>query len=155
MNTDPVTLLREQGIYVTAQRLAVLRVVGAQPHATAEEVLRGVCDEIGSMSRQSVYDTLNTLGDLGLVRRIQPMRSPALYETRAGDNHHHLICRACGRVEDVDCAVGERPCLTAGDAHGFDVDEAEVVYWGRCPDCQQDADSASPVPPHHTQQGEP
>ena len=155
VKTDPATVLREQGIYVTAQRLAVLRVVGAQPHATAEEVLQGVRDEIGSISRQSVYDTLNTLSDLGLLRRIQPAGSPARYETRAGDNHHHLICHGCGRVEDVDCAVGKRPCLTASEAHGFDIDEAEVIYWGRCPDCRQDPVPALPVPPHRTQQGEP
>jgi Fur family ferric uptake transcriptional regulator len=179
VHTDPSTQLRDQGIYVTAQRLAVLRVVDARPHTTAEAVLQGVRDEIGSISRQSVYDTLNTLSDLGVLRRIQPTGSPALYETRTGDNHHHLICRGCGRVADVDCAVGERPCLTASDAHGFDVDEAEVVYWGRCPACRQEAESASPVPshprlhdtqlhdtrlhdtqlhdtqPHHTQKGEP
>jgi Fe2+ or Zn2+ uptake regulation protein len=154
VNTDPAPLLREKGIYVTAQRLAVLRVVGAQPHATAEEVLQGVRGEIGSISRQSVYDTVNTLSDLGLLRRIQPAGSPARYETRTSDNHHHLICRGCGRVEDVDCAVGERPCLTTSDDHGFDIDEAEVIYWGRCPACR-DAGPASPVPPQHTPQGEP
>jgi len=152
--TDPETLLRQQGIYVTAQRLAVLRVVGVTPHAVAEDVLQAVRSEIGSISRQSVYDTLNTLSDLGLLRRIQPMGSSARYETRTGDNHHHVICRGCGRVEDVDCAVGERPCLTASQAHGFDIDEAEVVYWGRCSDCQQGTDSTSPVPPPHTERGE-
>jgi len=154
VNTDHATLLREQGISVTAQRLAVLRVVGARPHATAEVVLQGVHDEIGSISRQSVYDTLNTLSDLGLLRRIQPTGSPARYETRTGDNHHHLICRACGRVDDVDCAVGERPCLTASDPLGFHIDEAEVVYWGHCPDCRRDPESTPPLPPHHIQRGE-
>ncbi|MDP2288129.1 MAG: Fur family transcriptional regulator [Actinomycetota bacterium] len=142
MNQDPVTLLREQGISVTAQRLAVLRVLSEQPHATAEEVLQGVRDAIGSISRQSVYDTVNTLSDLSLLRRIQPAGSPARYETRTADNHHHLICRGCGRVEDVECAVGDRPCLAASDDHGFDIDEAEVIYWGHCPNCQQDPDSA-------------
>ncbi len=153
MPTDPAALLRERGIYVTAQRLAVLRVVGDRPHVTAEVVLQGVRDEIGSISRQSVYDTLNTLTDLGLLRRIQPMGSPARYETRTGDNHHHLICRGCGRVVDIDCAVGERPCLTVSEAHGFDIDEAEVIYWGRCPSCRSDADPTPPVPPT-TQRGE-
>lgn len=133
---DPATSLREQGIYVTAPRLAVLRAVADQPHATAEELVRVVRDQIGSVSRQSVYDTLNTLTDRGLLRRIQPIGSSARYEARTGDNHHHLVCRSCGRVVDVDCAVGERPCLAASDHHGFDIDEADVTYWGYCPDCQ-------------------
>ena len=152
---DPATPLREQGIYVTTQRLAVLRAVGGQPHATAEQVLQLVRGEIGSISRQSVYGTLNTLTDVCLLRRIQPMGSPARYETRTGDNHHHLICRGCDRVEDVDCAVGERPCLTASDTHSFDIDEAEVIYWGLCPACRQDPNSASPKSLHDTHQGEP
>jgi Fur family transcriptional regulator, stress-responsive regulator len=137
---DLAAALRANGIYVTAQRLAVLRVVEAGPHATAEQVLEHVRSEIGAISRQSVYDTLNTLSDLGFLRRIQPLGSPARYETRTGDNHHHLICRGCGRVEDVDCAVGARPCLTAGDDHGFTIDEAEVLYWGRCPSCLEQTD---------------
>lgn len=157
MIADHAHQLREQGIYVTAQRLAVLRVVGAQPHASAEAVLQGVREEIGSISRQSVYDALNTLSDVGLLRRIQPMGSTVRYETRTRDNHHHVICRSCGRAEDVDCAVGQRPCLTASEAHGFDIDEAEVIYWGRCPDCASDSDTAhpDPSPPHHTQRGKP
>ena len=155
MHTDPANVLREQGIYVTAQRLAVLRVVGSQPHSIAEQVLQGVRDEIGSISRQSVYDTLNTLSDLGLLRRIQPMGSPARYETRTGDNHHHVICRVCARVEDVDCAVGKRPCLDASDACGFDIDEAEVVYWGRCPTCLAKPESTKPEPPQHPQHPQP
>jgi len=155
VNTDPADVLREQGIYVTAQRLAVLRAVGAQPHATADEVLRDVRGEIGAISRQSVYDTLNTLSDLGLLRRIQPSGSAARYETRAGDNHHHVVCRECGRVGDVDCAVGKRPCLNASDTHGFDIDEAEVVYWGRCPTCREHAASAVSESTTHTPRGEP
>jgi Fe2+ or Zn2+ uptake regulation protein len=154
-NTDAVRLLREQGIHVTAQRLAVLRAVGAQPHATADDVLQGVRDEIGAISRQSVYDTLNTLSELGLLRRIQPSGSAARYETRAGDNHHHVVCRVCGRVGDVDCAVGKRPCLTASDTHGFDIDEAEVVYWGICPTCREHAATDTSEPPTHTPTGEP
>jgi Fur family transcriptional regulator, stress-responsive regulator len=137
---DPAAALRAHGAYVTAQRLAVLRVVDARPHIAAEHVLRGVRNEIGVISRQAVYDTLNTLTDLGLVRRIQPLGSPARYETRTGDNHHHVICRGCGRVEDVDCAVGARPCLTASEDHGFTIDEAEVLYWGRCPSCLEQTD---------------
>ena len=155
MNTEPAQLLREHGIYVTAQRLAVLDTVGAQPHATADDVLHGVRDQIGAISRQSVYDTLNTLSDLGLLRRIQPSGSAARYETRAGDNHHHVVCRECGRVGDVDCAVGKRPCLNASDTHGFDIDEAEVVYWGRCPTCREHATSAGSESTTHTPRGEP
>jgi Fur family ferric uptake transcriptional regulator len=137
--TDHSTALREHGIYVTAQRLAVLRAVDSQPHATADVIVRSVRDEIGTVSRQAVYDTLNTLSMLGVLRRFQPMGSPARFESRAGDNHHHLICRSCGRVEDVDCAVGERPCLTASDDHDFEIDEAEVIYWGTCPVCRATA----------------
>jgi Fur family ferric uptake transcriptional regulator len=136
---DPSTALRDHGIYVTAQRLAVMRAVDAQPHATADVIVRTVRDEIGTVSRQAVYDTLNTLSTLGVLRRFQPMGSPARFESRAGDNHHHLMCRSCGRVEDVDCAVGARPCLTASDDHGFEIDEAEVIYWGTCPDCRAGA----------------
>ena len=135
VDLDFAATLRAHGIYVTAQRLAVLRVVHRRPHVTADEVLVEVRDEIGSISRQSVYDTLNSLTTIGLLRRIQPIGSSARYEDRTGDNHHHLVCRSCGTVADVDCAVGERPCLTAVDDHGFVIDEAEVVYWGLCPDC--------------------
>lgn len=128
-------LLRDRGIQVTAQRLAVLRAVEANPHTTADGVAEVVRSEIGTISRQSVYDTLGLLVGEGLVRRIQPPGSSALYETRVNDNHHHLVCRDCGRLADVDCAVGDTPCLTASDDLGFDIDEAEVVYWGRCPEC--------------------
>jgi Fur family transcriptional regulator, stress-responsive regulator len=132
---DPATLLRERGIQITAQRLAVLRSVTAQPHATAESVAEGVRASIGSISLQSVYDALSVLVSGGLIRRIQPAGSPARFECRVGDNHHHLICRRCGRMVDVDCAVGSAPCLIAADAKGYEIDEAEVTYWGRCPDC--------------------
>ena len=131
----PADLLRDRGIQVTAQRLAVLRAVEAHPHTTADGVTEAVRSEIGAISRQSVYDTLGLLVGEGLVRRIQPPGSSALYETRVNDNHHHLVCRDCGRLADVDCAVGDTPCLTASDDLGFDIDEAEVVYWGRCPEC--------------------
>lgn len=121
---------------MTAQRLAVLRAVSARPHGTADEIEALVRSEIGAISRQAVYDALGTLTDKGLIRRIQPARSPARYEDRVDDNHHHLVCRGCGLTVDVDCAVGKRPCLTADDDHGFTIDEAEVIYWGVCPDCQ-------------------
>ena len=120
---------------VTAQRLAVLRAVGERPHLTADGIDKAVRADIGTISRQAVYDALTTLTDRGLLRRIQPAGSPARYEDRVGDNHHHLICRACGRTIDVDCAVGDVPCLTAADDAGYEVDEAEVIYWGRCPEC--------------------
>jgi len=132
---DAEALLRRHGLQVTAQRLAVLRAVATRPHGTADEVCQVVRDAIGSVSRQAVYDALTVFTERELLRRIEPAGSPARYETRVGDNHHHLICRACGRTVDVDCAVGEAPCLTAADALGFEVEEAEVVYWGRCPDC--------------------
>ena len=127
--------LREQGVQPTAQRLAVLRAVSGRPHATADEVAQLAQSDIGTISRQSVYDTLRLLVERGILRRIQPVGSPALFEDRVNDNHHHVICRICGRVGDVDCAVGEAPCLTAADDLGFEIDEADVAYWGRCPRC--------------------
>jgi Fe2+ or Zn2+ uptake regulation protein len=132
---DFTALLRHHGVQVTAQRVSVLRAVAERPHSTADDVDKVVRAELGGVSRQAVYDALGTLTERGLLRRIQPAGSPARYEDRVGDNHHHLICRACGRTIDVDCAVGERPCLTAADAAGYEVDEAEVIYWGRCPNC--------------------
>ena len=135
MVTDPAEHLRQRGIQVTAQRLAVFRAVSAQPHITADAVAEAVRTEIGAISLQSVYDALVLLVAEGLVRRIQPAGSPARFEDRIGDNHHHLICRICGRVVDVDCATGATPCLTASDDMGYEIDEAEVAYWGRCPDC--------------------
>jgi len=135
MNPDTAQLLRQHGVQVTAQRLAVMRAISEQPHLTADDVTEAAKREIGAISRQAVYDTLAVLVDKGLLRRIQPIGSPALYEDRVGDNHHHLICRQCGRVVDVDCAVGSAPCLTAADDNGFEIDEADVAYWGRCPQC--------------------
>jgi Fe2+ or Zn2+ uptake regulation protein len=133
--TDPAELLRKRGIQVTAQRLAVFRAVSGEPHTTADAVADAVRAEIGAISLQSVYDALNVLVAEGLIRRIQPAGSPARFEDRVGDNHHHLICRICGRVVDVDCATGSAPCLTAADDSGYEIDEAEVAYWGRCPEC--------------------
>lgn len=135
MATDPAETFRQHGIQVTAQRLAVWRAVAAAPHVTADGVADAVRAEIGAISRQSVYDALTLLSSQGLLRRIQPAGSPARYEARVGDNHHHVICRVCGRTADVDCAVGEAPCLTALDSQGYLIDEAEVIYWGRCPAC--------------------
>lgn len=132
---QPTDLLRRHGVQVTAQRLAVLRAVTDRPHSTTDDVAAVVRDEIGAISRQAVYDALGVLTEKGLIRRIQPAGSSARYEGRVGDNHHHLVCRMCGRTVDVDCAVGTAPCLTAAHDAGFEVDEAEVVYWGRCPDC--------------------
>jgi len=148
MVTDPADLLRQHGIQVTAQRLAVLRAVAGQPHITADGVAEVVRAEIGAISLQSVYDALGLLVAERLIRRIQPAGSPARFEDRVGDNHHHLICRICGRLVDVDCAVGSTPCLTAGDDMGYEIDEAEVAYWGRCPDCvaQSRAPSRSDPP---------
>ncbi|MYH96169.1 MAG: transcriptional repressor [Acidimicrobiia bacterium] len=128
-------LLRQNGLQVTAQRIAVIRAVSACPHGTVEDVAEAVHNNIGAISRQAVYDALGMLVDKGLIRRIQPAGSPARYEDRVGDNHHHLICRSCNRMVDVDCAVGYTPCLTASDDLGFEIDEAEVIYWGRCPEC--------------------
>jgi Fur family ferric uptake transcriptional regulator len=128
--------LRQHGIQVTAQRLAVWRTVLGRPHITADSVAEAVRAGIGAISRQSVYDALAVLVAAGLLRRIQPAGSPARFEARVGDNHHHVICRGCGRTDDVDCASGAAPCLTALDDRGYEIDEAEVIYWGHCPACQ-------------------
>lgn len=132
---DPADLLRKHGIPITAQRLAVLRAVSAQSHGTADTIAEAVRAKIGAISRQAVYDTLNLLARKGLIRRIQPAGAAALYEDRVGDNHHHLVCRRCGLTVDVDCAIGDPPCLTAVADSGFQIDEAEVIYWGTCPEC--------------------
>jgi Fur family ferric uptake transcriptional regulator len=132
---DNDALLRRHGLLVTAQRLALLRAVSDRSHSTADDVYTVVRAEIGAISRQAVYDALAAFTDKGLVRRIQPAGSPARYEDRVADNHHHLICRTCNRMVDVDCAVGDTPCLTAADDSGYEIDEAEVIYWGRCPEC--------------------
>ena len=147
MVTDPADLLRQRGIQVTAQRLAVLRAVSSQPHTTADAVAEVVRSEIGAISLQAVYDALAILVVGGIIRRIQPAGSPARFEDRVGDNHHHLICRLCGNVVDVDCAVGDAPCLTAADDNGYEIDEAEVAYWGRCPDCVARSSGRSNQPP--------
>jgi Fur family transcriptional regulator, stress-responsive regulator len=136
MAADLVGKLREHDLQVTAQRLAVLRAVTARAHGTANEIAEDVRREIGAISRQSVYDTLALLTEREIIRRIQPAGSAARYEGRVGDNHHHLVCRSCDRLVDVDCAVGEMPCLVPVDQGDFVVDEAEVTYWGVCPECR-------------------
>ena len=132
---DHDALLRRHGLQVTAQRLAVLRAVSRAPHRTADDIVEAVRSEIGAISRQAVYDALAAFTEKGVLRRIEPAGSPARYENRVGDNHHHAICRTCNKMADVDCAVGDVPCLTAADSAGYEIDEAEVIYWGRCPEC--------------------
>ena len=139
-------LLRSHGVQVTAQRIAVLQAVSSAPHSTADGVHEIALAELGAISRQAVYDALGTLVAADLVRRIQPAGSPARFEDRTGDNHHHLACRQCHALVDVDCAAGYAPCLTASDDNGFAIDEAEVVYWGLCPRCRPDASSGDPTP---------
>ncbi|MGV9674229.1 Fur family transcriptional regulator [Nocardia sp. NPDC003482] len=128
-------MLREAALRVTAPRMAVLSAVHDHPHADTDSIIRVVRDRLSTVSHQAVYDSLRTLTQAGLIRCIQPSGSVARYESRVGDNHHHVVCRACGVIADVDCAVGAAPCLTASDDRGFAIDEAEVVYWGLCPDC--------------------
>jgi Fur family ferric uptake transcriptional regulator len=134
--------LRGAGLRVTAARVALLDTVREGNHLGVEAIASGVRARVGHVSLQAVYEALHALTAAGLVRRIEPPGSPALFEGRVGDNHHHLVCRSCGVVADVDCAVGHAPCLTASDDHGFAVDEAEVIYWGLCPDCS--TSSAAP-----------
>jgi Fe2+ or Zn2+ uptake regulation protein len=127
--------LRGAGLRVTAARAALLEMVRDSDHLGVEALAARVRDRVGHVSVQAVYDALNALTAAGLIRRIEPAGSPARYEGRVGDNHHHVVCRSCGVMADVDCAVGETPCLTASDDHGFSIDEAEVIYWGLCPAC--------------------
>lgn len=142
MIDDPAQLLREHGLQVTAQRLAVMRAVSARPHCTADDIADQVRAEIGAISRQAVYDALGMLVEKGLIRRIQPAGSAALYEDRVGDKHHHVICRACGRTADVECTLGETHCATAAADSGYRIEQAEVIYWGICPDCLEKASEA-------------
>ena len=128
-------VLREAGLRVTAQRVAVLDAVRRLPHADTDSLINAVRAESGDISHQAVYDVLKVLTDAQLVRKIQPLGQVARYERRVGDNHHHAVCRSCGTIADVDCAVGDTPCLTASESNGFVIDEAEVIYWGTCPDC--------------------
>lgn len=139
ISPDVSDQLRLAGLRVTAPRRSVLQWLDEHPHATAEQIRSGVRQRLGSVSTQTVYDVLAACTCAGLVRRIEPAGHPARFERRTGDNHHHVVCRACGRTEDVDCAVGARPCLTPSDDHGYQLDEAEVVFWGLCPTCQATA----------------
>jgi len=140
---DLERLLRGVALRVTRPRVAVLSAVHARPHADTDSIINAVRDDLGEVSHQAVYDVLRALTAAGLVRRFQPTGSVARYEARVGDNHHHVVCRSCGDIADVDCAVGHAPCLTAADDSGYEIDEAEVIYWGRCPDCAA-ATSAAP-----------
>ena len=133
--SDWESLLRRAPLRVTRPRLAVLAAVHASPHADTDSIIGAVRRELPAVSHQAVYDVLRALTAAGLVRRIQPSGSVARYESRVGDNHHHVVCRSCGAIADIDCAVGATPCLTASNDEGFSIDEAEVTYWGMCPDC--------------------
>ncbi|MCA1188581.1 Fur family transcriptional regulator [Saccharopolyspora sp. 6V] len=135
-------MLREAELRVTRPRVAVLAAVHERPHAGTESIIDAVRGELPKVSHQAVYDVLRALTAAGLVRRIQPMGSVARYEARVGDNHHHVVCRSCGVIADVDCAAGTAPCLAASHSHGFEIDEAEVIYWGLCPGCGSTSDSA-------------
>jgi Fur family ferric uptake transcriptional regulator len=135
VTSDFEAQLRAVSLRVTRPRLAVLAALRDHPHVDTHTVIGLVRDELPAVSHQAIYDVLQALTDAGLVRRIQPAGATARYESRVGDNHHHVVCRSCGAIADVDCATGHAPCLTASDDHGFVVDEAEVVYWGTCPSC--------------------
>jgi Fur family ferric uptake transcriptional regulator len=139
--SDLEQLLRGAALRVTRPRVSVLTAVYEHPHADTDQIIGFAREDLGEVSHQAVYDVLRALTWAGLVRRIQPPGSVARYESRVGDNHHHVVCRSCGTIADVDCAVGTTPCLTASDDHGFAIDEAEVVYWGLCPDCSTAPDS--------------
>ncbi|MCC6416624.1 MAG: transcriptional repressor [Gemmataceae bacterium] len=133
---DPAAALRRVGLRVTAPRLAVLNALAASsPHASVDDIVGAVREHLGDSSAQTVYNVLRTFTEVGLVRRIEPAGRPGLYELRVGDNHHHIVCRTCEAIADVTCTVGEAPCLTASDTWGYEIDEAEVIYWGRCPRC--------------------
>jgi Fur family ferric uptake transcriptional regulator len=142
--SDFEDVLRQANLRVTRPRLAVLTAVHQNSHADTDTIINAARDDLGEVSHQAVYDVLRALTTAGLVRRFQPMGAVARYEARVGDNHHHVVCRSCGAIADVDCAVGETPCLTADDPAGFEVDEAEVIYWGRCPACLATAGAPTP-----------
>lgn len=132
---------------VTAPRLAVLEVLAEQPHSTADAVARGVREQLGAVSTQTVYDVLRSCTENGLLRSIEPAGSAVRYETRTADNHHHLVCRTCGEIVDIDCVVGQAPCLVPDDDHDYTIDEAEVTFWGQCPRCRAAASNSTPSTP--------
>ncbi|TQK27210.1 Fur family ferric uptake transcriptional regulator [Arthrobacter sp. SLBN-53] len=132
---DCATMLRAAGLRVTRPRLVVMDAVQENPHADTDTIFHAARRVLSDVSRQTVYDALGALTTVGMVRRIQPAGATARYESRVGDNHHHVVCRSCGAIADVDCAVGEAACLSASDDLGFEIDEAEVIYWGLCPAC--------------------
>jgi Fur family ferric uptake transcriptional regulator len=142
---EPVRLLRGASLRVTRPRVSVLAAVHGHPHADTHSIIGLVREDLGDVSQQTVYDVLRALTDAGLVRRIHPPGSVARYESRVGDNHHHLVCRSCGAIADVDCAVGSAPCITVADHHGYVLDEAEVIYWGLCPGCADQHTSRAPA----------
>jgi Fur family ferric uptake transcriptional regulator len=144
---DLAESLRASGLRVTAPRLGVLAALEARPHSDTDTVIRAVREDVGSVSPQAVYNVLAALVRVGLVRRIEPAGSPALYEVRVGDNHHHIVCRECGATVDVDCAVGARPCLTPSESRGYELDEAEVTFWGVCPRCKYPTATGRPARP--------
>ena len=145
---DVENALRAASLRVTRPRVAVLSAVYDHPHADTDSLIGVVRADLGEVSHQAVYDVLRALTTAGLVRRIQPSGSVARYESRVGDNHHHVVCRSCGAIADVDCAVDQTPCLTASHDHGYAIDEAEVIYWGRCPACSTESPPDHPQPPH-------
>ena len=147
----PEQQLREVALRVTGPRVAVLTEVNAHPHADVDTLTAKVRSRLGSVSTQAVYDVLRALTDAGLVRRIEPAGSPARFEARVGDNHHHVVCRTCGEVADIDCATGSAPCLEASNTNGFVIDEAEVTYWGICPTCQQNTHNVHPEHPRRNE----
>lgn len=136
-NEDRAEQLRHHGLRVTKPRVTVLEILGHGGHLEVDEITQRAREQLESVSTQAVYDVLGALARAGLARRIEPAGSPALYEARTGDNHHHIVCRSCGVIADVDCAVGAAPCLDPSQTHGFEVDEAEVTYWGLCPTCRE------------------
>jgi Fur family ferric uptake transcriptional regulator len=143
--------LRSVGLRVTASRLAVLTALAGTPHSSVDVVVGAVREHLGDGSAQTVYNVLRTLTDVGLVRRIEPAGRPGLYELRVRDNHHHIVCRSCDAIVDVECAVGETPCLTAADDSGYEIEEAEIIYWGRCPECVAASGVAAPARNHENQ----
>jgi Fur family transcriptional regulator, stress-responsive regulator len=153
-SSGPAAALRRAGLRVTAPRLAVLTAVATgAPHSSVDAVVSAVRDHLGDGSAQTVYNVLRALTDAGLVRRIEPAGRPWLYELRVGDNHHHIVCRTCHAIADVDCAVGDTPCLTAADNSGYDIDEAEVIFWGRCPECKATNVTSGDLSATHNERG--